>query len=161
MVAGAALLLAAVAGFLLLRRLRRRQPARKPEVAPVRKRVPTRPAWEVALEELDRIAAEGLVDKGELRRQYEEVTVALRRYLEDRYGLPALESTTDELRERLPRTPLPATQASRVLALLSEADLVKFAKAEPDPREARGTEARARNVVLATMPRPAAEERAA
>jgi len=159
-IAAVTALVMGVLAFLLLRRLRRRQPREKEASPP---RIPARPAWETALEELDRIRAEGLVEKGELRRQYEEVTVALRRYLEDRYGVPALESTTDELRRHLRRGPVPADPSSLALLLLAEADLVKFAKAEPTPAEARGTERRARDVVEATMPRADAggEERAA
>jgi len=159
-IAGVAAVVAGVLAFLLLRHLRRRQPREKEAPAV---RIPTRPAWETALEELDRIAAAGFVEKGELRRQYEEVTGALRRYLEDRYGVPALESTTDELRRHLRRGPVPPDSSSLALTLLAEADLVKFAKAEPTPAEARGSERRARDVVEATMPRAAAggEERAA
>lgn len=149
-IALAAFVLATILGFYVLRRLRRRAPAAAPE--PELVRVPTRPAWEIALEELDRIAAADFVERGELRRQYDEVTEALRRYLENRYGVPALESTTDELRARLPGSPLPPEQASRVLSLLAEADLIKFAKGQPDPSEARHSERRARDVVLATRP---------
>ncbi|MEZ5063979.1 MAG: hypothetical protein R3B81_04550 [bacterium] len=149
-VAAIALIVGVALGFLLWRRLRARGPAE--EIAPAAPRVPSRPAWEIALEELDRIAAEGLVDRGELRRQYEEVTFAVRRYLEDRYGVPALESTTDELRERLRRAPVPPEQASRAVNLFAEADLVKFAKATPEATAARDTERRAREFVRATMP---------
>ncbi|MCA9750852.1 MAG: hypothetical protein KC591_01560 [Gemmatimonadetes bacterium] len=149
-VAAIALILGTALGFLLWRRLRARGPA--DDVAPAAPRVPARPAWEIALEELDRIAAAGLVERGELRRQYEEVTFAVRRYLEDRYGVPALESTTDELRDRLRRAPVPPEQASRAVNLFAEADLVKFAKATPEATAARDTERRAREFVRATMP---------
>jgi hypothetical protein len=144
--------LAAVLGFWLLRKLRRR-PAPVEAVAPTPKR-PLRPAWELALERLDRIAAADYVSRGELLRQYVEVTEALRQYLEDRYGVPALESTTEELNERLRGTPLPPELAARSLSLLREADLVKFAKGRPAPGDASSSQTRVRAIVTATIPAP-------
>jgi hypothetical protein len=150
-------LLTAVAGFFLLRWLRGRRRRPEPEAVSRRERVPARPAWELALEELDAIAEARWVDHGELRRQYDEVTGTLRRYLENRYGIPAPESTTEDLRELLRRSPLRGDVAAGVLSLLAEADLVKFAKGVPDADEARSAEGRARRIVEATI--PAAEPR--
>ena len=149
-------MLAAALGFLLLRKLRRRE--RAPLAAPRVPREPARPAWEIALEELDGVVAERWVDRGELRRQYEAVTEALRRYLENRWGVPALESTTEDLRTLLRRSPVPSEVCGRVLSLLGEADLVKFAKARPEVEAARAGEARARAIVLETIPREAPKE---
>ena len=154
---GAAVLVFAAA-YALWRRLRRR-PAK--EIVPVVPEAPPRPAWEIAIEELDRIAAERLVDRGELRRQYEEVTEALRRYLENRWGVPALESTTDDVRRLLADAPVSPSFAGRVTALLGEADLVKFAKGRPEPHAARASETRARELVLETTPREEPKEAAA
>jgi hypothetical protein len=148
--AAALVLLAAVAAFLLLRKLRARKPEPAKELVPKK---PLRPAWELALEELDRIAAAQYVQRGELGRQYVEVTDALRRYLEDRYGVPALECTTSDLNELLRRTPVGAETSARFLSLLREADLVKFAKAVPLPEDAGATDGRARRLVEETMPR--------
>lgn len=141
----------AALGFWILRRLRRRKP-REAAPEPAR-RVPLRPAWETALEALDRIAAADHPARGEIGRQYVEVTAVLRNYLEERYGVLAMESTTTELAETLRRTPMRPEIASRILALLREADLVKFAKAEPSAADARSTEGRAREAVTATIPK--------
>lgn len=150
-IAALAAAVAGVAAFLLARRLRRRG---KPEVvAPPAPRKPARPAWEIAFAELDRIASERRVERGELRRQYEAVTEALRRYLENRWGVPALESTTDDVRALLHDSAVPAEIAGRVLSLLSEADLVKFAKARPEEAAARALEGRARAIVQDSIPR--------
>jgi hypothetical protein len=143
------LVLAAALAFRLWRKLRRRESR---EVTEPARREPLRPAWEIAMEELDRIASENYVGRGELKRQYIEVTDALRTYLEHRYGVPALESTTSDLNELLRRAPLPGETSARILSLLREADLVKFAKASPEPSDARASESRARSVVVATMP---------
>jgi hypothetical protein len=158
-IAAVAAVVAAALGFWILRKLRRRE-ARPAVAAPVPK-APLRPAWETALEELDRIAAADYVGSQLLDRQYVEVTTALRRYLEERYGVPALESTTSDLGELLQRTPIRAESSGRILSLLREADLVKFAKAHPEPAAARAAESRARDIVLTTMPAPEPAEAAA
>jgi hypothetical protein len=144
--------LAAALGVWLLRKLRRaRRPAPK-EAEVIGERGLHRPAWEIALEELDRIARANYVGRGELPRQYVEVTEALRRYLENRYGVPALESTTSELHELLRTTTLSGELGARILSLLREADFVKFAKASPQPSEARTAETRARALIVETIP---------
>jgi hypothetical protein len=147
------LAVALAAGFYLarrLRRMRRRPVAVPPPPAVERKRL--RPAWEIALEELDRIVQADHVGRGELGVQYVEVTEALRRYLENRYGVPALESTTDELAPRLEPLGLDADLRARIVAVLREADLVKFAKARPEAPLARAIEVRARELVRETTP---------
>ncbi len=153
-IAALAALIAAVAGFFLLRALRKLR-ARPREAAPEPvAKAPTRPAWEIALEELDAVREADWVGRNELGRQYDDVTEALRRYVENRYGVPALESTTDDLRDLLRRSAMPGDVAGRALSLLAEADLVKFAKGIPDPDSARSSETRARAIVEETIPAP-------
>jgi hypothetical protein len=155
-IAIASLLVALALGLFLARRLRRlrRRPARVPPPPTVpRKRL--RPAWEIALEELDRIVKADHVGQGELGVQYVEVSEALRRYLENRYGVPALESTTDELAPRLEQLALEADARTRVVAILREAVLVKFAKARPEAAAARALEVRVRELVVESTPRVA------
>jgi hypothetical protein len=150
-----------ILGFLLFRKLRRLRGRRG--LGPVRRRPKRklRPAWEIALEGLDRIAAADHVGKGEIARQYVEVTAVLRQYLEDRYGVPALESTTSDLRAFLDGVALAPEARTQLLALLGEADLVKFAKALPQESAARLLEGRARDFVNQTTPAPAALEKEA
>ncbi|MAF26893.1 MAG: hypothetical protein QF819_00285 [Gemmatimonadota bacterium] len=143
------LLAAAAVAWRIIRRRRAREVA---EPRPPRVRVPLRPAWETALEELDRIAGADHVSAGRIQRQYVEVTAALRLYLEERYGVPALETTTADLLPHLRRAPIPDAIRGRVLSMLRHADLVKFAKACPPESEAREVHAETRRVVLDTTP---------
>jgi hypothetical protein len=160
-IAAGSLVVATILGFLLFRKLRRLRGRRG--LGPVRRRPKRklRPAWEIALEGLDRIAAADHVGKGEIARQYVEVTAVLRQYLEDRYGVPALESTTSDLRAFLDGVALAPEARTQLLALLGEADLVKFAKALPQESAARLLEGRARDFVNQTTPAPAALEKEA
>ena len=61
------------------------------------------------------------------------LSLELRRYLGRTLALPAAESTTTELRRRLRKTGLPASICAEVVALLVEADTVKFARENPLP----------------------------
>jgi len=60
-----------------------------------------------------------------------ELSRIVRRFLSRKYEISALESTTREIIAQLRNTPYPNDQLSTVKELLSMADLVKFAKAEP------------------------------
>jgi hypothetical protein len=143
---GLALLAAAI--VLWLRRSRPDAPA-----APVR---PAEPAHVIALRSLDNLAASSLPERGRMKDHYVGLSAILRRYVEDAFRTPAVESTTDEIAAVVPRLPLPAGEGDRLLALLADADLVKFAKQDPGAARAAEDLARARTWVEATRPRPAA-----
>jgi hypothetical protein len=59
----------------------------------------------------------------------------LRIYIEQRFQIPALEQTTDEILSSLKSTLCKASEISRLSSVLKLADLVKFAKVIPDIEE--------------------------
>ncbi len=92
---------------------------------------PQRPAHVIALEELGTLKAKKLWQAGQVKEYYSELTEILRRYFENRYSMPALEETTDEIMDGL-RTLRPGTELLRSTeSVLRLADLVKFAKHTP------------------------------
>ena len=96
--------------------------------------VDNRPAHIIALEALDVLKNKEMWQKGEIKEYHTELTYILRSYLEKRFTIPALESTTDEIvrfLEVLNEPVLGSDQISAVRTILQNADLVKFAKAEP------------------------------
>lgn len=99
--------------------------------------VDPRPPEVIARAELDRIEALDLPARNRIKEHYSLVADCLRRYIEGRYGLPALERTTGELRQafRGAATPAPRQRVNAFLDLFTESDLVKFARYIP-PREA-------------------------
>lgn len=146
----AAIIIALVAYF-LWRRLRKRPGAAAP--API---VDARPPHEIALAELERLAALGLVERGRVVEHYVRLTEILRAYFAARYGIPALDMTTSEILEAL-RKPLDRAGIRRsieaygeITSLLHDADLVKFAEFVPDRTDALATVDRASRVVIAT-----------
>lgn len=96
---------------------------------------PKEPAHVVALRELDRIKSEKIWQKGKTKEYYSELTETLRKYIEDRFGIPALEQTSDETIEsfRARRDLLKDKTFENLSQILKLADLVKFAKYKPLP----------------------------
>ena len=98
--------------------------------------VPARPVHEVALERLYALREEELWQKGKIKVYYSELTDILREYIELRFGIPALEQTTDEIVTAMHHDPEFSDETkSKVKRLLFLADLVKFAKENPIGQE--------------------------
>ncbi len=96
---------------------------------------PPRPAHAVAFEELGKLKARKLWQQGQVKLYYSELTEILRRYFENRYSMPALEETTDEILAGLQRLRPGPELMGIVEGILRRADLVKFAKAQPTVQE--------------------------
>ena len=96
----------------------------------------TRLPHEVALDELARIAQLDLPAQSRFKEHYTLVSDCLRSYVEKACRVAALESTTAELRYALKQTPLTPDLIHGLLDILSESDLVKFAKFRPDLQDA-------------------------
>jgi hypothetical protein len=111
--------------YYLLRRKQKQQPAM---VLPP---PPPPPAHETALQKLLALEQSDLLDSGEVNAFQTQLTYILREYLEGRYGIHALESTTDDILESLRSIGVPDEWRIQLRQMLQTADLVKFAKAEP------------------------------
>lgn len=140
--AAAAVILAALALW-LLRRWRRREVTEAPK--------PELPPDFVALRRLDEIERMNLLEAGEFKRHYTLVIDALRKYIERRYGILAMDQTTDEILWDLRRI---HAEVGGLEDVLREADLVKFAKHRPDITTAGQLIDTVRGFVARTAPRP-------
>lgn len=90
------------------------------------------PAHEIAYRELERLIAEDLPGKGEIKEFYQRISDILRRYIENRFGLHAPEQTTEEFLAALGADATLAPSHKGLLKdFLQHCDLVKFAKHEP------------------------------
>jgi hypothetical protein len=99
------------------------------------KKEPARPAHEIALAALQKLRESDLLATGKIKTYYIELSEIVRRYIEGRYFVPALELTTGELMDNLKTVALEADGKERLRDLLESSDLVKFAKYEPTPNE--------------------------
>jgi len=125
-----------------LRRHRKREAEPQPELR--------LPADYEALTALTAIERLDLLSQGEFKRYYTLVVDVLRRYLENRFGVDAMDRTTDELVDELTRRKLRVPELDR---LLREADMVKFAKYVPPIESGETVMHRAREIVITTTPR--------
>ena len=102
---------------------------KKPAItAPV---VPSRPAHEIALEELNRLEAEKLWQQGNFKMYHTRLSDIIRGYIEHRWQIPALEQTTDEILSGFSKGMLTEELYQKLKYTLEMADLVKFAKLQP------------------------------
>jgi hypothetical protein len=104
---------------------------KKPAQVVVAKQIVISP-YEEARNELMALREKQLWQQGEIKRYHTELTHILRDYLEKRYQIPALESTSDELIAALRQTDMPLAIQFKLKRLLQIADLVKFAKVVPE-----------------------------
>lgn len=108
---------------------------------------PARPAHEIALEALADIEASHMLPRGQVKEYHIAVSDTLRRYVEARYHVPALEMTTWEIVEGLERVGVGADFIDGMRRLLDQCDMVKFAKVRPDEEHSRGVLSLGREVV--------------
>ncbi|MDE2888555.1 MAG: hypothetical protein OXR72_10075 [Gemmatimonadota bacterium] len=106
-------------------------------------------------DEVEKILRMRLLENGEYKRYYSLLSEVMRRYLEDRFRVDAMECTTHELVHDLERVAVGKAELSALDGLLSEADLVKFAKLRPQDEVAT----KAAEAVLDLMRRLDAQHR--
>jgi hypothetical protein len=95
---------------------------------------PARPPDEIALERLDKLNNSDLIARGEFKLFYIELSDILRRYLEGRYSISALDRTTPELMREI-KGILSRQDVAGTRDFLDRSDMIKFAKALPDSKE--------------------------
>ncbi len=95
-------------------------------------------AYEAASARLRRLERRHPSGREAVKAFYVDLTEALRVYLARRVGIEAPEQTTAEVMAALRRRPeVRAETTRRLRAVLEQADLVKFADAQPPPTESR------------------------
>ncbi|MCC7231307.1 MAG: hypothetical protein IT242_00030 [Bacteroidia bacterium] len=115
-------------------------------------RLPRIPPHQAALDALRKIESEKLWQQGLVKEYHSAVTDTLRTYIERRFEIPAMESTTDEIMEHFGNNPLHENETIRLRKLLMLADMVKFAKAIPLGSENDQSMKDAIEFVMATKP---------
>ncbi len=97
---------------------------------------PAEPAHLVAMRELKQLRSDSLWQKGLIKEYYTRLTEILRRYIEKRFAILAMERTSSEIINELKQNGVPANEVTGLLnECFSLADLVKFAKAQPEEGE--------------------------
>ncbi|TSA28407.1 MAG: hypothetical protein D4R67_03910 [Bacteroidetes bacterium] len=123
---------AGIIAFIVYYLIKRRK---KEPVFRFRQRVQLKP-HEIALQEMEKLRIKKLWQQGKIKEYYSELTEIVRRYIEDRFLVPALESTSAEILHDLLELPEISREVWDQLGkLLMLADMVKFAKEKPLPEQ--------------------------
>ena len=150
------LLLIVGVGWYLFRRKKQRE-AREEQLPP----------YEEALASLQKLDASNLLKSRRSKDYYSQLTEIVKRYLDREIDDTALESTTDELIERLQlhkdagHFEFDSETIAKLNAILKRADLVKFAKMEIDQLQASTDRNAVEEIITEThevVPEPTEEE---
>jgi len=92
---------------------------------------PDLPAHVIALNELERIRREKIWSRGQIKEFHVQVTDTIREYIDNRFGIYAMEMTSSELLETFNiNNTLKDIELVKLRQMLELADAVKFAKYE-------------------------------
>ena len=94
-----------------------------------------RPPHEIAYEELKSLQNSDVLEQGQIKLYYSEISEIIRKYIEGRFQIIALELTTMELMIELNTSDLSSEHASLFEMFFTDCDLVKFAKFIPADEE--------------------------
>ena len=111
---------------------------------------PKRPPHEIALDELDQLLHEELLEKGAIKQFYIRISEIIRHYIEGRFFINAIEMTTTQLIDTMNETEIEDEHVRQVEDFLLQCDLVKFAKYIPTPSEHQEAIDRAYRIVNQT-----------
>jgi hypothetical protein len=120
------LVIAGLIGFYIYYKKRKNQP--KPTIQVFQEIIP---AHIIALEALHKLKEEAIWKEGAFKEFHIIISEILREYLEKRYGLFALELTTDEIIVSLKSVSIDSESKARLKQVLFLSDMVKFAKEIP------------------------------
>lgn len=116
-----------LAAWLIVRYMRKRKAMPRP--------LPKIPPHVVANKALVELGHRKLWQKGKFKAYYTALTSILRTYISSRWDVGALEMTTDEIIMALRDVDMPSASRTDLIMILRTADMVKFAKAEPEAED--------------------------
>lgn len=93
-----------------------------------------------------------LWEQNQLKQHFVELSLILRMYLSSRYQISLLDKTTYEAKLLLTQVGLEDETTKEIVKILSESDMVKFAKSKPDIMAILKVSALAKQIVVETSP---------
>jgi len=125
---------------------------RKKDIKAILPKAKAKPLHEIMLDKLRALDQKKLWQQERVKEYYIELTDILREYMEKRFSMNALESTTDEILSQLSHLHIDRTLTSQVEFILEVADMAKFAKSKPLPNENTLAMNHAVNFIESTKP---------
>lgn len=115
---------------------------------------PAEPPHVIAIKALEELKNQKVWQNNRHKLYYSRLTDILREYIDGRWEIRAREMTSDEIMERMNGVELPDNRREELRRLLSQADLVKFAKYIPEAEENENAYLEAYYFVEETKPAP-------
>jgi hypothetical protein len=134
----------AVAAFIYFRK--RKEEKQKPVPPP-------KPAEIIAKEALEALKGMRLMEKGLIKEYYIRLSDILRTYIENRYGIFAMDRTTWELFQEMKSKIIERPHTDKINNFLEDCDMVKFAKYAPDRKEIEEIYKSAEEIIDVTTPK--------
>ncbi len=122
--AGLLIIAAGICGYLIM--------TKKVEVPLMPKKKPV-PPYQLAMQRLESLRERNLWQNGQEKEYYTRLTDILRDYLQGRFGINAMEMTTQQITRVLNENETTRMPNERMKRILEIADFVKFAKVRPLP----------------------------
>ena len=113
-----------------------------------------KPAHVLALEQLEALKSEQLWQKGQVKAYYSRLTDILREYFDARFGVNALEMTSDEIIMAMKDHLQDAQRLKDLVKILQLSDMAKFAKARPLDAENEMSFMLSAAIINSTKPAP-------
>jgi len=149
----ALLILIALVGYIIYRIIN------KKSLVPFKKEEPYVPPHIRAIRKLDAIKSEKLWQTGKVKEYHSEITDTLRKYIEERFGIGAMEMTSGEILTGVKGNSEVDSVYDNLKQILITADFVKFAKYKPLPDENETSISNAYLFVDTTKPEELPEEK--
>lgn len=112
------------------------------------------PPYEMAMQQLNALRDMQLCEHGREKEFYTRLTDILRTYLENRFGINAMEMTSTQIRAAINANETTRPNNKYIAQILEVADFVKFAKVRPLPSDNAKSFSSAMQFVEATKPIP-------
>jgi hypothetical protein len=138
-----ALILALLATYIFIRKRKNKAPI------PIVKAMSLKERTLLAIDALEK---ERMWEKDMLKEHFVELSFILRSYLTSRYNLSLLEKTTYETKLLLTKKGLNDDTVDNIIRILSESDMVKFAKSKPDEISILRVSTLTRQIIAETSP---------
>ncbi|MFN8116662.1 MAG: hypothetical protein U0W65_11150 [Bacteroidia bacterium] len=142
---GLAILAAIIILIIVIRKLTKKKPQ---EVIIEQPKIP---AHVTALESLEKIKLEAIWKENKIKEYYSAIADTVRLYIEERFGINALELTSDEIIKIFKSQVVDSESKSKLTQILTLSDFVKFAKQIPIEAEHTLTLNNAFDFVKGTM----------
>jgi hypothetical protein len=110
-------------------------------------------AEEEAMTALNQLFDSDWIRRGKVKEYYLRLSEILRNYFERRYGILAIESTTDEIVRALKAKDIDPELRNKITEVLESADLAKFAKWKPEPPQIILINQRSKQIVDESKPK--------